>query len=229
MPRRYIPAFSPRRGNQNRIYPFFCHGSSRIAAERRSHEPELTAGPLQTQTALSCLAKNRSNEDENLLSWNNNANIVNSSAWILGKKHYILTTRHAKNSPFTVHLPTASKAAPPCKESILLPNLFLHSTMLSEPNCWTNFNFDFNSSRLLYLGDCLLEWRRAVDTQVYKYPEPALVTRGSFCYRNCSAASKKPAVPSAAAPDPAPHLNLNSGGSVAPRCSEFRKHHCISN
>lgn len=134
---------------------------------------------------------------------------------------------------WTPHLwciyPQLPKLHSPCKESILLPNVFLHSTVLSEPNCWTNFNFDFNSSRLLYLGDCLLEWRRAVDTQVYKYPKPALVTRGSFCYRNCSAASKKPAVPSAATPDPAPHLNSNSSGSVAPRCSEFRKHHCISN
>lgn len=128
--------------------------------------------------------------------------------------------------------PQLPKLPSPCKASVLLPNVFLHSTVLSEPNCWTNFNFDFsfNSRRLLYLGDCLLEWRRAVDMQGYKYPEPALVTRGSFCYRNCSAESKNPAVPSAAVPDPPPHLNFTtSSPSVTPTSLQFRKHRCISN
>lgn len=175
------------------ICPFFCHGSGGTAEQISSHEPELTVGPLWTQILLSCLAKDRSNKDDNLLSWNNDANIRNCGVWVLDRKRNILTTQRTKNSPFTVHPSTASKVALLHKEIILLPNVFLHSTVLSEPNCWTNFNFDFyfNSRRLLYLGDCLLEWRRAVDMHIYKYPKPALVTRGSFCYRNCSAQSKK--------------------------------------
>ena len=128
--------------------------------------------------------------------------------------------------------PQLPKLCSPCKESVLLPNAFLHSAVLSEPNCWTSFNFDFyfNSRRLLYLGDCLLEWRRAVDMHVYKYPKPALVTRGSFCYRNCSAESKKTVVSSAAAPAPPPRLNFNSSSrTVTPRSLQFRNHHRISN
>lgn len=110
--------------------------------------------------------------------------IENITFWL----HNIVRTPH-----LLCIYPQLPKLHSPCKESILLPNVFLHSTVLSEQNCWTNFNFYFyfNSRRLLYLGVCLLEWRRAVDMHIYKYPKTALVTRGSFCYRNCSAESKK--------------------------------------
>lgn len=146
------------------------------------------------------------------------------------KQH--LDSKTVKTPPLLCICPQLPKLHSPCKTSVLLPNVFLHSTVLSEPNCWTNFNSDFyfNSRRLLYLGDCLLEWRRAVDMQVYKYPEPSLVTRGSFCYRNCSAESKSTAVPSAAVPALLPHLNFtNSSTSVTPTSLQFRKHLCISN
>lgn len=41
----WLLAFSPRRGNQIRIHPFFCHGSGSTAAQMY-HVPEFTVGAL---------------------------------------------------------------------------------------------------------------------------------------------------------------------------------------